>query len=308
MSPGLLVVEIGAGIFCSTSDNALNTNRKFRLSRLSRETLLQTFEENLRDFFELLKLSCSMGLTVFRLGSSFVPFASHEKFDASWLREVEGRLRAASREVARYGVRITMHPGQYVVLNSPSAKVVDRSLRELEYHFRVLDALGLPRESVVVVHLGGVYGDKREALRRFERTVEENGWLARRLAIENDERYYTAAEVLEVGERLGLPVVFDYYHHKLNPSTFDMDRLADTWRGATPEFHVSSPPSSPRRFGEHADFVRLEDFLELAELWGGRGPLDVIVEAKKKEKAVAKLIKELEPLGIELRKPPCYPG
>ncbi|MEM2791024.1 MAG: UV DNA damage repair endonuclease UvsE [Thermofilaceae archaeon] len=301
-------MSIGLGIFCSTSNNSLNTNRKMRLSKLSRETLLKTFKENLRDFIELLKLSCSMGLTIFRLGSNFIPFASHERFDESWLLEVESRLRLAAREVKRYGVRITMHPGQYVVLNSPRAKVVERSLRELAYHFWVLDTLNLPRESIVVVHLGGLYGDKWEALRRFERTVEENEWLARRLAIENDERYYTAADAVMAGERLGLPVVFDYYHHKLNPSTFDMDRLVDTWRGAIPEFHSSSSPGSSRRFGEHADFVRLDDFLELVELWSDRGPLDVIVESKKKEKAVAKLIEELEHRGIKLRKPPCYPS
>lgn len=267
--------------------------------------MLNVFDKNLHDFLKLLELSCSMGLSIFRLGSNFIPFASHDRFDKEWLIEIEERLKKISSKVKSYGIRITMHPGQFVVLNSPRPNVIRSSLKELEYHFWVLDTLGLGRESIVVIHIGGVYDSKREAIKRFEKTVEENPWLIRRLAIENDERHYTVAEVLELGERLGLPVVFDYYHHILNPSTFDMDRLASTWKGVTPEFHVSSMPSSSRRFGEHGDYVKLEDFLNLINLWGNRGPLDVIVEAKKKEKAVEKLVKELESLGIKLRKPFC---
>lgn len=298
-------MNIGVGIFCSTSDNSLNTNHRIRLSRLTKETVLATFEKNFQDFLSLLELSCSMGLTVFRLGSNFIPFASHEKFDASWLEDIESRLAAASKIVKSYGIRVTMHPGQFVVLNSPDRRVVERSLRELEYHFWVLDKLGLGRESIVVVHLGGIYGSKAEAVRRFEETVEENDWLIRRLAVENDEKHYSAADVLEVGERTGLPVVLDYYHHQLNPSPLDLDRIVQTWRGVAPEFHLSSPPEKPHRFGEHGDFVRLEDFLALASLWGDRGPLDVIIEAKKKERAVEKLVGELRSVGVELRKPPC---
>jgi len=75
--------------------------------------------------------------------------------------------------------------------------------------------------------VGGVHGDKREALRRFTKTVKENYWLTRRLAVENDERYYTAADAVELGEELGIPVVFDYYHHVLNPSNFDIDKLSE---------------------------------------------------------------------------------
>lgn len=301
-------MQIGLGTFCSTSDNKLNTNHALRLSKLSRESLLDTFEKNLKDFIKLLELSCLMGLTIFRLGSNFIPFVSHERFDKGWLPEIEERLKAISHKVREYGIRITMHPGQFVVLNSPHTKVVENSLRELEYHFWVLDALNLNQESIVVTHIGGVYGNKKESLRRFEKTVKENQWLIKRLAIENDERHYTVAEVLELGEKLELPVVLDYYHHKLNPSSFDMDRLVSTWKGTTPEFHISSAPDNSRRLGEHGDFVKLEDFLDLVNLWNSRGLLDVIVEAKKKEKAVERLIRELKLLGIELRRPSCFTG
>ncbi|MEM1897718.1 MAG: hypothetical protein QXD36_01235, partial [Sulfolobales archaeon] len=159
---------IGVGIFCSTWDNRLNTNHALRLSKLSKETLLYIFEKNVKDFLALLELSCSMGLTIFRLGSNFIPFASHERFDNDWFLDVENRLRLLSDKVKSYGIRITMHPGQFVVLNSPREDVVRRSLKELSYHMWVLDTMGLSGESIIVVHVGGVYGNKREALKRFE--------------------------------------------------------------------------------------------------------------------------------------------
>lgn len=299
-------MSIGLGTFCSTWDNRLSTNHKLRLSRLNRENLYSVFERNLEDFISLLELSCSLGLTIFRLGSNFIPFASHEKFQREWLDDIEAKLRKLSSLVQEFGIRITMHPGQFVVLSSPRPDVVYRSLRELEYHFWVLDTLGLGRESVVVVHVGGVYGDKREAMNRFMRVVRENDWLLRRLAIENDEKYYNVADVVKLGEELGLPVVFDYYHHVLNPSTFNMDKLVDTWSGVIPEFHLSSKPTRSHRFGEHGDYVKLEDFLGLLNIWGDRGFLDVIIEAKKKEKAIEKLLDELSRIGVTLRRPRCY--
>ncbi|MEM4718359.1 MAG: UV DNA damage repair endonuclease UvsE, partial [Desulfurococcaceae archaeon] len=268
--------------------------------------LYSVFERNLKDFVSLLELSCSLGLTIFRLGSDFIPFASNERFQREWLDDIEAKLRKLSSLIMELGIRVTMHPGQFVVLSSPRPDVVYRSLRELEYHFWVLDTLELGRESIVVVHVGGVYGDKRESMNRFMKVVRENDWLVRRLAIENDERYYNVADVVKLGEELGLPVVFDYYHHVLNPSSFNIDKLVDTWSGVIPEFHLSSKPARSHRFGEHGDYVEVGDFKGLMDIWGGRGFLDVIIEAKKKEKAIEKLLDELSRIGVTLRKPRCY--
>ncbi|MCX8196233.1 MAG: UV DNA damage repair endonuclease UvsE [Acidilobaceae archaeon] len=285
-------MRIGLGFFCSTSDNRLSTNHKFVLRNLSRERLLSTFDRNLRDFLELLMLSKNMGFTIFRLGSDFVPFASHKAFREEWMEEVMGLLAREVKRIKAFGIRITMHPGQWVVLNSSRENVVEAALRELRYHYRVLDALELGREAVVVVHLGGTYGDKRRAVRRFMEVVEESPWVRGRLAIENDERHYSAEEVLEIAESLGLPMVFDYYHHLLNPSRVDVGRIVDTWKGVVPEVHLSSPPEGRARFGEHGDYVRVEDLEGLASLFEGVR-IDVIVEAKKKERAIERLLREL---------------
>lgn len=291
-------MRIGLGFFCSTSDNKLSTNHKVKLRNLNEETLLRTFKRNLKDLMDLLELSRRMGLTIFRLGSSFIPFASHPNFKLEWFEKLGEILRKSSSVIRDYGVRITMHPGQYVVLNSPNEEVLNRSLAELKYHFWVLDTLGLGDESIVVVHVGGVYGDKRRAVKRFEETLNDNKWLINRLAMENDERHYTISEVIEMAEVFGVPAVFDYYHHMLNPSKFSPDRLIATWGGITPEVHLSSAPKRPHRFGEHGDYVDLKDFKDLISLLDGIEAIDIIIEGKKKERAIAKLVEELRSEGI----------
>ncbi len=97
-----------------------------------------------------------------------------------------------------------MHPGQFVILNSPNFKVLENSIRELEYHFWILDRLGVENDGVVIVHIGGVYGQKERAIDRFE-NVEKHSWLKRRLAVENGERLFNSQEVLKIAETLGIP-------------------------------------------------------------------------------------------------------
>ncbi|MCS7234035.1 MAG: hypothetical protein NZ900_08055 [Synergistetes bacterium] len=179
----------------------MTTNRRLRLASLSPERVYELFRKNLEDFRKLLNLSSSMGLAIFRLGSNFIPFASHPNFKGEWLEPIEKDLLAFSSELKRYSIRITMHPGQFVSLSSPRKEVVDASLRELKYHFWVLDKLGLGRDSIVVVHIGGSHGSKLESLRRFVRVISDNEWLIERLA------------------------------------EFDPRDLIITWKGRTPEFH-----------------------------------------------------------------------
>lgn len=286
-------MSIGLGFFCSTSGNKISTNHKLRLANLTEDNIYEVFHRNLEDFIKLLEISRIMGLSIFRLGSNFIPFASHPRFNKDWLDYIGYTLKERSSHVKSYGIRITMHPGQFVVLNSNNPTVIERSLKEIEYHFWVLDTLELGPESIVVVHIGGVYEDKQKAIQNLYRVLEENRWLTRRIALENDERYYTVEEVLDIAESFNIPMVYDHYHHKLNPSGFKVDRLISTWRGLPLEIHVSSENEKSTKFGEHGDYIKAEDFTEAIGLFPEDVKLDVIVEAKKKEYAITRLLKDL---------------
>lgn len=170
-------MKIGYGFFCSTSDNRLSTNHRFMLKNLNKETLFKTVERNINDLIKLLELSQNLGCSIFRLGSNFIPFFSHLQFKDEWKRKLELMIKKISPKVKSFKLRITMPPGQFVVLNSENHSVVENSLKELAYHFWLLDQLGLDNNGVVVVHLGKVGEDKKLSMERFINTVNKNLWL-----------------------------------------------------------------------------------------------------------------------------------
>lgn len=279
------MINFGFGFFCSTADNSLSTNHRISLKNLSEKNLLSTFEKNCQDLLALLKLSHQLGCSIFRLGSQFVPFLTHPDFKPAWWQTIKKRLMALSPEVKKFGLRLTMHPSQFVVLNSDSREVIDRSLAEIDYHFFVLDHLGVDENGVVIIHIGKSKEDKKTYLKKFIKKVKEEKWLRRRLVIENDDSLYTVADALFVFEETGLPVVFDYFHHKLNPSAIDLKKVIISWQGRTPEFHLSSQNPQGKR-GEHSDFVVTEDIDGFLQMTGSLPYFDLIIEAKKKELAI----------------------
>ena len=202
---------------------------------------------------------------------------------------------------------MTSHPGQYTVLNSPRETVVQASVEELEHQARVLRLMD--PKGTMTLHVGGAYGDKPAALDRFAAALPRLSDDARsRLAIENDDTTYTLAETVGLAERVGLPVIVDLFHHRLNPGTgtaaahpsgetWDtglvdlvdlLDRAVATWGRRVPKLHLSSHKPGTRT--GHADFLDMDDMQTLVDLMENVGPAeapyDVMLETKKKERAV----------------------
>ncbi|MCX7758235.1 MAG: UV DNA damage repair endonuclease UvsE [bacterium] len=277
---------IRTGFFCSTWDNILTTNRKIKLLSLSHKRVIETFLKNLNDLKLLLELCKNNGFEVFRIGSNFVPFFSHKDFKDKWRYEIEDILKSERKNITKYNIRLTMHPGQFVVLNSPNPKVISESVREIEYHSFILDSLETDQNSVIIIHTGGKYQDKQQSIERFVKNVEKNVSLKKRIAIENDDKSFSAYDVLQISKFTGLPVVFDYYHHLLNPSEFDLYDLIKTWVNKIPKFHISS---AGKRKYEHSDYLDRADFDEFKKLMFSLINTDIVIdvmpEVKMKEKA-----------------------
>ncbi|MEN3046946.1 MAG: hypothetical protein ABDH49_08250 [Candidatus Hydrothermales bacterium] len=189
-----------------------------------------------------------------------------------------------------YPIRIYHASWSVCGLEFSKKEVVKHALRELEYHFWLLDRLGIGKEGIVVVHVGGIYDNKKESLKRFKSVIRSNSWLLERLAAENDGRYYTVEDLLLAD--FSLPIVYDYYHHSLNPSIFDPREVLESWKDRVPGFHLSSRPRGKYRFGEHGEWINLKDFIDFLEQFRNNR-IDLILEAKGKEKAVKKLIEEI---------------
>ncbi|WP_347242022.1 UV DNA damage repair endonuclease UvsE [Thermus sp.] len=275
---------IRLGYPCENLTLGATTNRILRLAHLTEERVREKVAENLRDLERILGFNAGHGFALFRLGQHLIPFASHPLFPYDWEgahKEELARLGALARAL---GQRLSMHPGPYVNPGSQDPKVVERSLAELRYSARVLALLGA-EEGVLVLHLGGAYGERERALHRFVENLRGEKEVLRFLALENDERLWSVEEVLEAAEALGVPVVVDTLHHALNPGRLSLAealRLAfPTWRGR-PKVHLSSQDPA-KRPGAHAFLVAKEDWERL--LSALPSPADVMLEAKGKEKA-----------------------
>ena len=263
-----------------------------------------------------------IGVRVFRLSSSTIPYGTHPdlpEFDfRRQLDECASDLAALGAKAAALGLRLSTHPGQYTVLNALDETLRWKSGLDLEQDAALLDALGQGAEGVVVLHVGGVYGDRQAALDRWATAYAGLSERARaRLVLEHDESSFDLADVLELHRRTGVRVVYDHHHHRCNPAEALREPAAalraalETWpENVRPKVHLSSPRTELRSLGrgkdlrlvaplldQHADFVTPWDLLELLEL--APRPVDVMLEAKAKDLALLWLREQLARVAPE---------
>jgi UV DNA damage endonuclease len=269
------------------------TNRTLRLASLhNSEKVRALIRENLADLGAILRWNDEHEVKLFRIGQSLIPFASHAQFPYDWVEEHGDELRRVGEFARSCGIRLSMHPGQYIQPGSPKPEVIERSLSELRYAGRVLDLIGGP-DSVLVLHMGGSFGDKPVTTARFVETIGLEQSVLKYLALENDEHVWHVADVVQVAQTLGVPAITDTLHHRLNPGTFTLEEAFNlslpTWkdRGAPPKLHLSSQDPE-KRTGAHAYSADLADWRALLEALGNR-EADVMVEAKGKEQALIAL-------------------
>ncbi len=276
------------GLFCSTNDGTLSTNRSIKLSSLSKQKALDIASKNLLDFPAIVEFCQKRNITMFRLGNSCIPFASHPSFDNSVWDELTPLFDKVKRSTLNHNLRLTIHPGQFIQLGSKNPKVVESSLKELEYCTRLLDSFEALDNGVITLHLGGTNGDKKATMDRFCKVFEENSWLGKYLALENDEYNFTASETLEVAKKCGIGMIFDIFHHSINPSVISWEEIKKSWKEKRPKLHISSQGDG--KVGHHADFISEVDFVHLKEFLGDDFyEVDIMVEAKKKEGAIEKI-------------------
>jgi UV DNA damage endonuclease len=238
------------------------------------------------------------GIGAFRISSQILPVKTHPEAGYTMDElpdgaEIVARFRACGEFARANNLRLSFHPDQFVVLNSPNPKTLAHSLAELDYHAVVAEWVGA---DTINVHGGGAYGDKAAALGALRRTIERLPDPVRsRLTLENDDKVYTPSDLLPVCADTGVPLVYDVHHHRCLPDASSVaeitERARRTWK-AEPLFHLSSPLAGwdghkPER---HHDYVDARDF---PVEWLG-WPLTVEVEAKAKELAVARLIADLQ--------------
>ena len=264
--------------------------------------LKQKIIENLHDLYKLIMWNESHGIRVLRISSGLFPHYSNPRV-VDYDMEFADKLLKKIGEVAwNLGHRLTFHPGQYNVVGTPNEKTFQQTIRNLSYHAEVLDRMDMGSDSVMVVHGGGMYGDKEETKKRWcKNYMRLPKAIRKRLVLENCEKCFSIKDCLDVAAIINIPIVFDTHHYecyKLMHPTEDfkpageyISDILKTWknRGIKPKFHVSEQGTG--RCGHHSDYIDIipDYLLEIPEKYNVN--IDIMIEAKKKELAIFELYK-----------------
>lgn len=289
-----------------------NENIKFRLATarnllfLEKSVGLDKLSElcfnNVKSLFKALEFINGKGIKAFRVSSRIFPLYTHSEcgYRIEQLKdskEILNTLDMVKKYAKINDIRLSFHPDQFVLLSSPDPEILKNSLYELDYQAMVAELIGA---DVINIHLGGSYGNKTEVLKRVEKNFNTklHGKVKELLTFENDDKIYTSKDVYEICKRLEARMVYDVHHHRCNSDGLSIEEATDlcisTWKGkGEPYFHISSPKYGweSKHSQGHSDYINIADFpaywLELKQ------NITVDIEAKNKELAVFKLMKEL---------------
>lgn len=300
---------ISLGLCCIFKDQPIRFRRTTAKHLLSlpenkqKEKLADICLSNAGALMDALVWCRDHGIGCFRINSQILPLKTHPQagYDVRDLprgEKIIDQFKDCGTFSRHQGVRTTFHPDQFIVLSSPDAGVVSRSIADLVYQAQVAEWVNA---DVINIHGGGVYGNKTKALQRLKREIAALPRLVRsRLTLENDDRSYTPEDLLPVCREMEIPLVYDVHHHRCLPDSLDTASATQcairTWN-RRPLFHISSPLEGWQAgdVRKHHDYIHVSDF---PDCWQDLD-ITVEVEAKAKERAVLQLMSDLR-----LQKPP----
>ena len=259
-------------------------------------------------------------IRMYRMSSDLAPYATHPDMPQfhDMVRESAAELRAIGAKAKRLDIRLSFHPSQFVVLNSPDPTLVEKSTWDLTSQAEMLDLMELGPEAVLVIHVGGTYGDRRTSAARWVETWQTLPEpVRRRLVLEHDDIRFSAADVLWIHEHTGVRLIFDYQHFWcLNPEGLELrptvEAVLRTWPAdVRPKIHFSSPRTELRQVKRTDRKTRKSTLVNVAPVWTGHADFcnpfefitfmrtvdglafDVMLEAKAKDLALIRLRPDL---------------
>lgn len=270
-------------------------NKNYNTSKL-----LEITKNNLDSLYEIIKYNVKNNFHFYRLTSKLVPLATHDKVDFDYITPLLDEYKKIGKLINDNNIRVDTHPDQYAVLNSMDSKIVKNTVEILEYHYKIMDAIGI-KDKIIILHVGSSACGKKASITRFINNFNKlPDHIKKCIAVENDDKVYNIKDVLELCHKINVPMVLDYHHFICNNEKEDINdylkEIIDTWDGKLPKMHFSSPKSKLKKeFRSHSDYINKECFIKFINILKKQDKdIDIMLEAKAKDDAVSRLVRCLK--------------
>ena len=264
------------------------------------EKIYNLINNNLNALEEILNYNIKNNIHFYRLTSKLIPLATHKDVEFDYITPFKQKFNKLGKIIKNNNLRIDLHPDQFAVLNSVNKEVVENTIKILEYHYKILDALNI-KDKVIILHVGGNNFGKEKSITRFINNFNKlPEYLKQCIVIENDDKIFNIKDTLYISKKLNIPMVLDYHHYLCNN---DGEKIEDyiedifnTWHKKTPKIHFSSPKSNLKKeFRAHHDYINLYTFIEFIEkIKFVNEDFDIMIEAKAKDDALYRLVRGLK--------------
>lgn len=270
-------------------------NKNYNTSKL-----LEITKNNLDSLYQIIKYNVKNNFHFYRLTSKLVPLATHDKVDFDYITPFLDEYKKIGKLINDNNIRVDTHPDQYAVLNSMDSKIVKNTVEILEYHYKIMDALGI-KDKIIILHVGSSACGKKASITRFINNFNKlPDHIKKCIAVENDDKVYNIKDVLELCHKINVPMVLDYHHFICNNEKEDINdylkEIIDTWDGKLPKMHFSSPKSKLKKeFRSHSDYINKECFIKFINILKKQDKdIDIMLEAKAKDDAISRLVRCLK--------------
>lgn len=270
-------------------------NKNYNTSKL-----LEITKNNLDSLYEIIKYNVKNNFHFYRLTSKLVPLATHDKVNFDYITPFLDKYKKIGKLINDNNIRVDTHPDQYAVLNSMDSKIVKNTVEILEYHYKIMEALGI-KDKIIILHVGSSACGKKASITRFINNFNKlPDHIKKCITVENDDKVYNIKDVLELCHKINVPMVLDYHHFICNNEKEDINdylkEIIDTWCEKLPKMHFSSPKSKLKKeFRSHSDYINKECFIEFINILKKQDKdIDIMLEAKAKDDAISRLVRCLK--------------
>lgn len=265
----------------------------------SNRRLREIINRNLYIFDNVINYNHINEVYFYRMSPNIIPLATHDKVNFDYLLPFSEKFNDIGKKIKRYRMRVDTHLDQYCVLNSVNEKVVEISIKQIEYHYNLFKLLGINGKAII--HVGSGKDNKEESVKRFITNFKKlPDYLKDIIILENDDKIFTFEDTLAICKKLNIPMVLDYHHYKCNNkkklTTSDLKDILSTWKDTKlkAKIHFSSPKSRKDKRSHH-NYIDEKEFIKFLDLLKKIDEdVDIMLECKMRDMALFKLVRQLK--------------